>query len=149
VYACERLTIGEDETADHLQARLVDAGTRLLLDALRRGLGDASPQEGETTYAEKLDPAELRIDWTRSADEVHRLVRLGRAWTTFRDRRLRILDARRVDRGPEAGALDGVVVGTGDGRGLELVTVQPEGKQPQPAAAWRNGARPQPGELFV
>jgi methionyl-tRNA formyltransferase len=149
VYACERLTIGDDETAEELRARLVDAGTTLLIEALRHGLGDARPQEGETTYADKVDPAELRIDWTRPAEEIHRVVRLGRAWTTFRDHRVRILDARRVDAGPGAGALDGIVVGTGDGRGLELVTVQPEGKQPQPATAWRNGARIQPGELLV
>jgi methionyl-tRNA formyltransferase len=149
VYACERLTIGDDETAEELRARLVDAGTTLLIEALRHGLGDARPQEGEATYADKVDPAELRIDWTRPAEEIHRVVRLGRAWTTFRDHRVRILDARRVDGGPGAGSLDGIVVGTGDGRGLELVTVQPEGKQPQPATAWRNGARPQPGELFI
>jgi methionyl-tRNA formyltransferase len=44
--------------------------------------------------------------------------------------------------------LDGLVVGAGDGGGLELVTVQPEGKGPLAAAAWRNGARPQPGETL-
>jgi len=149
VYACERLSIGADETAEELRARLVAAGTTLLVETLRQGLGTATPQEGETTYADKLEPAEMRIDWTRPADEIHRVVRLGRAWTTFREHRLRVLDARRADVGPRAGAIDGVVVGTGDGRGIELVTVQPEGKQPQPATAWRNGARPQPGELFV
>lgn len=149
VYACERIAIGDDETAEELRERLVDAGTRLLVDALRDGLGAPVAQEGETTYADKLDPDELRLDWNKSADEVHRVVRLGRAWTTFRGHRLRVLAARRVDAGPGAGVLDGVVVGTGDGRGLELVTVQPEGKQPQPAPAWRNGARPQPGESFL
>jgi methionyl-tRNA formyltransferase len=45
----------------------------------------------------------------------------------------------------ELGRLDGAVVATGDG-GLELVTVQPEGKGPMPAAAWLHGARPAPGE---
>jgi methionyl-tRNA formyltransferase len=38
-----------------------------------------------------------------------------------------------------------MVVGTGDG-GLALVEVQPEGRGPQAAAAWRNGARLQVGE---
>jgi methionyl-tRNA formyltransferase len=148
VYACERLAIGADETADELRSRLVDAGTRLLLDALEGGLGEPTPQVGDTTYADKLDPAELRLDWQRPAHELHRVVRLGRAWTTFRGHRLRVLAARTVDGGAGAGVLDGLVVGAGDGRGLELVTVQPEGKGPQPAAAWRNGARPQPDETF-
>jgi methionyl-tRNA formyltransferase len=149
VYACERLAIGPDETADQLRGRLVEAGTKLLVDQLRQGLGQAAEQTGEPTYAAKLDPAELRIDWHRSADEVHRLVRLGRAWTTFRDHRLRVLEASRAEHGPGPGVLEGLVVGTGDGRGLELVTVQPEGKAPQAAAAWRNGARPQPREPLL
>ena len=36
-------------------------------------------------------------------------------------------------------------VGTGGGA-LELIEVQPEGRGPQPAPAWRNGARLQPGD---
>jgi len=47
--------------------------------------------------------------------------------------------------GGPPGSLDGTSVATGDGA-LELVEVQPEGKGPQPAAAWRHGARPGPGE---
>ena len=148
VYACERLAIGAGETAEDLRARLVEAGTRLLLEALDSGLGDPTAQEGETTYADKLDPAELRLDWQRPAEELHRVVRLGRAWTTFRGHRLRVLAAHPVDVGAGPGVLEGLVVGAGDGRGLELVSVQPEGKGPQAAAAWRNGARPQPGETF-
>ena len=119
------------------------------MDQLRQGLGEPVAQTGEPTYAAKLDPAELRIDWQRPADEIHRLVRLGRAWTTFRDHRLRVLEARQSDAGGGPGVLDGLVVGAGDGRGLELVTVQPEGKAPLAAAAWRNGARPQPGETLL
>ena len=41
--------------------------------------------------------------------------------------------------------LSGVEVGTGDG-GYALATVQPEGRKPLDAKAWRNGARVQPGE---
>ena len=49
--------------------------------------------------------------------------------------------------GPDPGVVDAATlqVGTGDGR-LELVEVQPEGKGPQAAASWRNGARLAPGE---
>ena len=38
------------------------------------------------------------------------------------------------------------MVGTGDGRGLALAVVQPEGRSPLEAEAWRNGARPRAGE---
>jgi methionyl-tRNA formyltransferase len=48
----------------------------------------------------------------------------------------------------EPGMLDGVRVGTGAGV-VELVTVQPEGKGPQDAVAWKNGAHPRPGERLA
>lgn len=146
VYACERTPIGEHETADALRARLVEIGTTLLVDRLAAGLGTPVPQKGEATYATKIDAAELRLDFAQPAVQLGRVVRLGRAWTTFRGMRLQVLDARPRPTGPAEASLDGLVVGCGGGTGLELVTVKPEGKGAQAAAAWRNGARPQPGE---
>ena len=78
--------------------------------------------------------------------EVGKGTRIGRgAWTTFRGKRLRVLKARPTVARLEPGELDGTVVGAGSGA-LELLVVQPEGKGPQDASAWRNGARPAPGE---
>ncbi len=149
VYACERVAIGPEETADELRSRLVALGSDLLVTALQAGLGEARPQAGTPTYAAKLESGELRLDWTRPAVELHRLVRLGGAWTTFRGRRLKVRRARLVPPGEGAdlapGVLDDTRVGAGAGS-LELVEVQPEGKAPQAVAAWRNGARPVAGE---
>ncbi|MFP5318925.1 MAG: methionyl-tRNA formyltransferase [Acidimicrobiia bacterium] len=150
VYDCREVEIGEEETADELRHRLVALGTELLVGALRDGLPEPRPQEGEPTYAAKLEPSEHHLDWSRPAVELARVVRLGQAWTEFRGRRLKVLKARAVESGrAEAGTIDPPTlrVATGDGA-LELVEVQPEGKGPQAAAAWRNGARPQPGERF-
>ncbi|MBV9042656.1 MAG: methionyl-tRNA formyltransferase [Acidimicrobiia bacterium] len=145
VYACERVPIGPEETAAELRTRLVDAGTHLLVQALRTGLGTPAPQEGEPTYADKIDPAEHHIDWTRPAVEVHRVVRVGDAWTTFRGKRLKVLRALLSSNGLAPGAIDGLRVGAGDGA-LELVEVQPEGKAAMPASAWVNGAHPRSDE---
>lgn len=145
VYACEKVPIGPEETAAELRARLVDVGTELLVQALRTGLGTPTPQGGEPTYADKIDPAEHHIDWTRPAVEVHRLVRVGDAWTTFRGKRLKVLRAKLSSNGLEPGAVDGLRVGTADGA-LELVEVQPEGKAAMAAAAWLNGAHPRSDE---
>jgi methionyl-tRNA formyltransferase len=145
VYDCTRLPIGPEETAADLRARLVDAGTTLLVDSLRKGLGTPTPQQGEPTYADKIDPAEHHIDWQRSAVDVHRVIRIGDAWTTFRGKRLKVLGATLSTNGLEPGAVEGLRVGTGDGA-IELVQVQPEGKGPMAAADWRNGARPGPDE---
>ena len=145
IYAEERLDIGPDETADELRTRLVDVGTRLLVDVLSGPLPPARPQEGEPTYAAKIDPAELRIDWTKPAVDVARLVRMGRAWTTFRGKRLQIVRARpgepTADRAVPGSVL-GLAVACGEGTTLDLLEVKPEGKGVQQAAAWINGARP-------
>ena len=149
VFACQAVTIGPDETADDLRAELVDTGTRLLVATLAAGLDAARPQDGEVTYAAKIEPDDLRLDWDRPAAELDRVVRLGGAWTTFRGKRLKVVAAR-PDPAAVAGApgtIEGDRVATGDGA-LVLRTLQPEGKGPQPVAAWRNGARLAPGEAF-
>lgn len=144
VYAREEVEIAPGDTLASLRGRLVDVGTRLLVEQLTDGLGEPEPQAGEAVYASKIDPAELQIDWTRPAAELDRLIRLGGAWTTFQGRRLKVHAATPVAEGPEAGVLHDGVVGTGAG-GLQLVTVQPEGKPAMPWAAFANGARPAAG----
>lgn len=149
IYAEAEVPIGPDTTADELRAQLVDVGARLLVDTLAAGLGRPRPQVGETTYAEKLSSAAFEIDWSRPAIAIHRLIRVGGAWTTFRGKRLKVWGAALTgDTMPhggvvplEPGQLDGTRVGTGEGS-IELVEVQPDGKARQPATAWRNGARP-------
>src|SRR5690348_5232774 len=130
VYRREEIAIGSDETADELRARFVDAGTRLLLDALANGLGEPGPQVGEPTYAHKIDPAELELDWSRPPVELHRLIRLGGAWTTHHGRRVKVWRSQLADAGSR----------------LELLDVQPEGKGRMAFADWARGARWQPGE---
>lgn len=141
VYRRATVPIGPGDTAAGLRHVLADLGAHLLVDALAEGLGQPEPQVGEATYAAKIDPAELRLDWTAPAVLLHRLVRVGRAWTTWRGRRLLVLAAEPVDGpGGAPGALAGDVVATGDG-GLRLVEVQPEGRRPLPGAEWARGAR--------
>ncbi|WP_410051027.1 methionyl-tRNA formyltransferase [Acidiferrimicrobium sp. IK] len=151
VYRRLVVPIGPDDTAAGLRATLAQVGADLLVDALHEGLGDPEPQAGEVTYAAKLDRSELELAWTRPAGDLHRLVRVGRAWTTWRGRRLLVLEATPVDvpQGASAGpgSIAGDVALTGDG-GLRLVTVQPEGRRPVSGAEWARGARPAPGELL-
>lgn len=97
VYRTGLLAIAPGETADELRARLVAVGTEMLVGALANGppgLGEAVPQTGEATYAAKVNPAELELDWSRPAAELARVVRLGGAWTTWQGRRLRVRRAR-------------------------------------------------------
>jgi methionyl-tRNA formyltransferase len=147
VYCCESTPIGADETAGELRARLVAIATRLLVDELPRLPGRVpTPQVGEPTYAEKLDPGEFRLDPSRPAAELARIVRAGNprpgAFLTVSGRRVKVLRAEAVPAGPAPGALDreGPTLGTGDG-GLRLREVQPEGRRPMTGAAWWAGLR--------
>jgi methionyl-tRNA formyltransferase len=152
VYERAEVAIGDEETLTVLRDRLVEVGTEMLVRRLAggvAGLGTPVPQEGEPTYAAKLGPGELRLDWARPAVELHRVVRLEGAFTTLTERRLRVLEARvgpapagtpQPGPAPAPGLLDGTTVATGQGV-LELVRVQPEGRAPMAAADWARGAR--------
>lgn len=132
IYDRAETAIGPDETADELRARLAVAGTELLLANLARGLGAPRPQEGEPTYARKIEPAELVIDWSATAAAIHRQVRAGGAWTTHGGARLKVW---RTSLSSVRGAVEAAA---GDGP-LWLVEVQPEGRRRMDARAWANG----------
>lgn len=144
VHTRVELPIRADATGDSLRADLVGVGTRLLVDTLTAGLPAAVPQVGEPTYAAKLSPDDLRLDWSAPASQRHRVVRLGGAWTTFRDKRLKVIEAELVDPDATGGALLDGCVG-----GLRLLVVQPEGKAPMPWRDFANGARPTNDEVLV
>jgi len=134
VYARSDVPIGAETTAADLRIELVEVGAGLLVETLSHPLaewiGDPEPQTGEVTHAAKFRSSDFEIDWTKPTLDVHRLIRIGGAWTTFRGKRLKINEARLVD-----------------GRVVPIV-VQPEGKAPMTFDAWRNGAQPKPDELF-
>jgi methionyl-tRNA formyltransferase len=132
VFAVERTPIRPDETAGELRARLAGIGTRLMVETLPRvPETEPRPQEGEPTYADKLEVAEFELDWSRPPDELLRLIRAGNprpgAWTIVDHTRLKIWRARVGD----------------DGR-VEPVEVQPEGKAHM---SWEDWKRGHPGDL--
>lgn len=153
VLARRSTPIYPDEHAEALRSRLALMGADLLVDLLGGGLASLGPgeaQRGVPTYAAKIDADELRIDWEQPAEQIVRLVRLDRAHTSFRGRRLRVLDAV-VDVSAAGSALPGTLlpgglVAAGAGTAVVLRRVQPDGRRPMDGAAWWIGARPEPGE---
>lgn len=153
VYATRVVPIDDDVTLTALRAQLVAVGSRLLVDALAdgaSGLPEPEPQRGDVTIADKITREDLHLEWAQPAQQLSRVVRLERAWTTFRGRRLGVLDASVagddvVLDGAAPGTLDDTRVETGDGS-LVLRRVQPESRSPMSADEWLRGVRPERGE---
>jgi methionyl-tRNA formyltransferase len=153
VYAVRTVPLDDSITLDALRHELVTVASALVVEALAHGVSGLPapvPQEGEVTTAEKIGKEDLHLDWSEPAVDLRRVVRLGRAWTTFRGKRLTVLDAgpgpRDGDSGDRLpGSLDGAVVATGAGS-LVLERVQPESRSPMSADEWRRGVRPAVGE---
>ena len=134
----EPTPIGPEETTGELHDRLAAMGARLIVEALGRLeelVPEPQPEEG-VTYAAKIDKAEARVDWTRPAVEVDRLIRglspWPGAWTTWQGRRLKLLRSR-VGEG-------GLTFRCGEGS-VEVMEVQPEGRGRMSAEAFWRGAR--------
>lgn len=162
VFGVVTTEIGVEETAGELLDRLAIVGAGLMvatLDGIEGGTLVARPQPTDgITLAPKLTVDDARIDWTAPALRVHRLVRACTpapgAWTTFRDRRVKVGRVRLVDGASDLGpgqlavSRDGVDVGTGGGA-VRLVQVQPEGRGDMPASDWARGLRLHEHDRFV
>ena len=133
-------------TTASLWGELAVLGAELLTATLERGLDDGEPQVGEVVYAHKLTADDRRVDWSDSAEQVDRVVRVGGAWTTFRGERFKLHEVEVVAGSGPAGSVQADTVLTPNG-GIRLITVQPAGKPRMSASDWRNGAQPD-GESF-
>jgi methionyl-tRNA formyltransferase len=115
----ERLTIGPDETAGELHDRMMYAGAALLVRTIQ-GLADGTlkgtPQSflspDRTHAAPKIHTDDCRIDFNRSAAQVHNLVRgmspFPGAFTTLNGKLLKVFRTTVLDRKPsvESGAFE-------------------------------------------
>ncbi len=135
----EALTIGATDTTAGLHDRLSALGARLIVQALADldGLKPAAQPEKGVTYAKKIDKAEARIDWTRPAVEVDRLIRalspFPGAWCEAGGERLKLLESRVVNGSGMAGeVLDGLRIACGEGA-VEIIKAQRQGKRPMEA----------------
>lgn len=100
----EEIMIPPDADRGWLEATLADLGGELILSFLRLvkcGEAPRVPQDhSAATYANKLSSDEVRIDWRRSAREIHNQIRAlspaPGARTSFAGQSLRILRAHEI-----------------------------------------------------
>ncbi|MFV0302607.1 MAG: methionyl-tRNA formyltransferase [Paracoccus sp. (in: a-proteobacteria)] len=139
VLAETRLAIGAEETTADLHDRLADAGAGLIVDVLGRLPLPAVPQPADgVTYAAKIDKAEARVDWSRPAVEVDRLIRglspFPGAWCAVAGERVKLLRCRlAAGEGAPGQVLGGFAVACGTGA-VEITLAQRAGRKPMAAA---------------
>lgn len=146
-----RVPLNGRETAPELKERLAALAAEVVPAELERwAAGSLQPQQQDERQATLIRPftrEDGHLDWRRSAVELDRQVRALQpwpgAWTTLDGRRLHVRRAHPLP------GLDGVAIGMlipgepvrvecGVGA-LALELVQPEGRPPMDAAAWRRG----------
>lgn len=156
-------SIDPDETSDIVERDLAQLGADLLvstLDRLAQGPIQEEPQDdARATYAPRLTKEDGLIDWSRSAVDVHNLIRGLYPWphacTFWGGRRLILLRSS-----PSSGtthALPGTVIAShtdelrvaaGEGH-LQILELQAEGKRPMTARDFLAGHRIAPGEQLT
>lgn len=156
--------IEENTTMGELHDALREQGAALLLqviDKIAAGTAVAEPQDNEqATYATLLDRSMEHIDWSKTAQDVHNLIRgFNPAPSTFtklpNGKSLKIWGSKITDKSSTAAA--GTVIETGKhsffvacGEGvLEITEVQPESKKRMPAQVFLNGRGVQEGDLLA
>ena len=156
--------IEENTTMGELHDALREQGATLLLeviDKLAAGTAVAEPQDNEqATYATLLDRSMEHIDWSKTAQEVHNLIRgFNPAPSTFtklpNGKSLKIWGSKMT--GKSSAAAAGTVIETGKhsffvacGEGvLEITEVQPESKKRMPTQVFLNGRGVQEGDLLA
>ncbi len=156
--------IAENTTMGELHDALRTQGAALLLkviDDIAAGTAKAEPQNNdEATYATLLDRSMEHIDWTKSVQEVHNLIRgFNPAPSTFtklpNGKSLKIWGSRLTDK--TSAAVAGTVVEIAKhsffvacGAGvLEITEVQPESKKRMPAQVFLNGRGVQEGDILA
>jgi methionyl-tRNA formyltransferase len=162
VYAVSETSIAPRQTGGQLHDVLADLGAEALMAALP-GIADGTStprgqDDGSATYANKIEKAEGRIDWRRSAVEIDRQVRAFNPWpvafTSFDGDPLRIWEADVLAGGTQQAppgtvvqaSRDGIDVATGEGL-LRIARLQPAGKRAMSAAEFGN-ARDLGGAVF-
>lgn len=156
--------IAENTTMGELHDALREQGATLLLqviDKIAAGTAVAEPQDdAQATYATLLDRSMEHIDWSKTAQEVHNLIRgFNPAPSTFtklpNGKSLKIWGSKMTGKSSTAAA--GTVIETGKhsffvacGEGvLEITEVQPESKKRMPAQVFLNGRGVQEGDLLA
>ena len=159
VILCRATSIGPDETAGELHARLGELGAGALLEALEQLEREAAREVQDSsaaTYASKLTKQDGRLLWSDTAERLSCKIRgfnpWPMCWTESSSGPLRVLKAVPVNGEGEPGVVlaldpDGPVVACGSGA-LKMLEVQPQGRKVMGGRDFVNGHGLAIGDTF-
>lgn len=151
-----KVPIGPNTTAGELEEMLGNVGAEALLDVIHEFEYDTDPRTAQdhtqATLAPKIELEDCQLNWNRSAQELHNLVRGANphpgAWCFVQVRgqqkRLKVITTRVVaDSTGNPGSIissdkEGVTIACQNGA-LRIVELQLEGKKAMPAAELLRG----------
>ena len=155
--------VGENETAGELFDRLAAMGADLISETIKRlpeGIERKPQDDGQSTYVSVLDKKMSVVDWSKTAQEVHNLIRGLDPWpvavTTRGEVRLKLFQSRLTGKTTslpagsvtEADPKTGLFVACGDGQVLQITEIQMVGKKRMPAGDYLRGHGMEPGTVL-
>ena len=158
----DEVEITENMTAGELHDKLMVSGAELLIktiDGMSKGEITPIKQEGETCYAKMLSKDTGKIDWNKSAKDIHNLIRGLNPWpiahTTYKDENMKIYESTVLSENSskEPGTIisvnkNGMKVNTADGVILIKKIQFPNGK-PLTIEQYINGKEIEVGTKLV
>lgn len=158
----EKTAIGPDENFDQLYTRLsAMSGPMLLktLDLIENDRVELKVQDSAlASPAPKITPYNATIDFGFPAEKVRNFIRglatSPGAATTFRDKKVKLLAGRVSDKNdnnlPPGSVLDDAkrLLIQCANSAIEITQIHPEGKKPMDGRSFKNGMRPEAGEMF-
>lgn len=155
------IPIGENENAESLHDRLSVLGASVLeetIDALGKGELIRTPQNhDEFTYASMLSKELSPIDWSCSAKQIHDKIRGLAPWPSataklgekvFKIHESVICQGKSASAGEIIESGKKLVVCCGDGKCIEILTLQPENKKTMSASDYLRGNPVEIGTKF-
>lgn len=147
----EKIEIPNDMTCVDLFEKISDISPALLEKTLvglvEKTIIPEKQCETGVCMANKLTKEETKIDWTKSAEEIHNLVRgiykFPSAYFMHNDKVVKVLETRVIEGNGPCGEFvkvtkEGIEVGCGKDC-LLLIKIKPEGKGEMFAKDWANG----------
>ena len=160
MFATERRSIGANETTPEVERALAMSGASLVLRVIEQmasGEAAETPQDhARATHAAKIERHEGTIAWTLPAGRIHNLIRGLQPWplvtVTLDGMRCRLHRSALTDENTDAtpgtitAVANGVLsVAAGDGRVVQILEIQPEGKRVMPVRDFLAGHPVAPG----